>query len=235
MLLKTDFKVEYKNFNIQCKINIDPIGIIAISGPSGSGKTTILKAIAGLQDCAGYIKFGHQIWKDTETGISRPPYQRHAAFVFQDFRLFPHLTCEDNILFAARLNKQNNHKFTLNQLIEIFDISKLLHRMPATLSGGEQQRIAIVRAVISQPELLLLDEPLVSVDESAKAPILTCLRTLNSDGLPMIYVSHNKREIEGISDRVFTIQNGKLQTAPSNHSETMRKDIVRFLKSTQSI
>jgi molybdate transport system ATP-binding protein len=178
--------------------------ILGLHGASGIGKTTILNMIAGLvAPDAGHIQLNGAVLFDHHSRIHLAPYKRGIGYVFQDSRLFPHLNVEGNLLYARTINGLKND---IRHIIDMLDIQKLLHRSVHSLSGGEKQRIAIGRALFSNPKLLLLDEPLSSLDENRKSEILPYLLKLKQiSNIPMIYVSHSMHEIERIADSVMEI------------------------------
>lgn len=190
--------------------------IIAITGPSGAGKTTLLRQIAGLvTPDFGHIKFGNNIWLDTDNKTFQSPQLRSIGFVFQDYALFPHLTVKENLLFA--LKKGNDQKI-INELLDSVELTQLADRKPHQLSGGQQQRVALARALVRQPDLLLLDEPLSSLDHTMRLRLQEYLLKLQKQqGFTMLIVSHDLGEIFRMANQVFVLENGKVikQGTPS--------------------
>jgi molybdate transport system ATP-binding protein len=188
-------------------------GATGVCGPSGSGKSTLLALLAGLlQPDRGVLRFRGEPLLDTASGLCVPAWQRHFALVFQDGLLFPHLTVHDNLLYGYRRRARVERQFELAKVLALLEIGALQERRPAQLSGGERQRVALGRALLSSPRLLLLDEPLASLDERLKAQILPFLRRVKIEtDLPMLYVSHSAAEVEFLADRVVRLEQGTLQ------------------------
>ncbi len=185
--------------------------VLALFGPSGAGKTTILHAVAGLTrpDVARIVIDG-VLLADTATGICVPMHGRRIGYVFQDARLFPHLSVRRNMLYGRWFAPSGAQGSTFDDMVGLLGLEHLLERKPATLSGGEAQRVAIARAVLSAPRLLLLDEPLASLDAARKAetlPYLERLRDLME--IPMLYVSHDRAEVDRLADDVVELRAGR--------------------------
>lgn len=191
-----------------------PDGVTALHGPSGAGKTTLVNAVAGLlRPDAGRIAVGGTVLLDRQRGIDLPAHRRGVGYVFQDARLFPHLSVRQNLLFgrwfAARTNRGGGPD--LPAIAELLGIGGLLHRRPAALSGGEAQRVALGRALLARPRLLLLDEPLAALDDARKAEILPYLERLRDiEGLPILYVSHSAPEIRRMATTVIRLERGRV-------------------------
>lgn len=182
-------------------------GITALFGPSGAGKTSVLDMVAGLlRPDAGRIAIGDTVLFDQTAGIDLPPERRRVGYVFQDLRLFPHRTVRDNLLFGQRRVPPEEHWLDLAQAADFLGISALLGRMPATLSGGEAQRVAIGRALLSCPRFLALDEPLSSLDRSRRDGILELIARIRDElRLPILYVTHDPDEIARLGAEVVPI------------------------------
>jgi molybdate transport system ATP-binding protein len=182
--------------------------VTALSGPSGSGKSTILNSIAGLiRPDKGRVVVSGRVLTDTERRIFVPRHKRRIGYVFQDSRLFPHLSVERNLGYGRWLA---GGKTPVEPVVELLGLGGLLKRRPRTLSGGEMQRVAIGRALLSDPALLLLDEPLSSIDEERRAEILPFLKALHTEaGVPILYVSHSQDEIAQLAGKVIRIEAGK--------------------------
>ena len=186
-------------------------GITALFGRSGAGKTTIINAVAGLlHPDQGRITLDDETLLDTQKGMSLPPQQRQLGYVFQDARLFPHLSVRDNLLFGARYANADHPGPTLEEVAALLGLEDLLARVPRTLSGGEQQRVALGRALLRRPRLLLMDEPLANLDSPRKQEILPYLERLRDGALrvPVLYVSHAVDEIARLADRLVLVQDG---------------------------
>ncbi len=178
-------------------------GLTALFGPSGSGKTSILNMIAGLlTPDRGRIVVGGELLFGN--GINLPPERRHAGYVFQDARLFPHLKVRANLLYGAR---QGEGRIGLDEVVDLFGLDHLLGRWPRTLSGGEAQRVAIGRALLSNPRFLLLDEPLASLDQARADEIMGMIERVRDElKLPILYVSHQRAEVERLAASVVAIR-----------------------------
>lgn len=182
-------------------------GITALFGPSGAGKTSVLNMVAGLaKPAAGRIVVGGTVLFDSAAGIDLAPRARRAGYVFQDLRLFPHLTVRENLLYGLRLAPAGERWMSLDHAVDFLSIGDVLGRWPQTLSGGEAQRVAIGRAVLGAPRFLLLDEPLSSVDHERREEILRVVERLRDElRLPMLYVSHDRAEVDRLADTVVNI------------------------------
>ena len=190
-------------------------GLTALLGPSGAGKTSTLDVIAGLlKPAQGLIVLDDEVLIDTSKGIWRPPYERRIGYVFQDSRLFPHLTVRQNLLFGRWFTRKGAASDVhLGDVVELLDLGALLHRHPARLSGGERRRVALGRALLVQPRLLLLDEPLGSLDEARREEILPYLdRLIAVERVPMVYVTHDTREIHGRATQTVLMHDGRGRT-----------------------
>jgi len=189
--------------------------ITALFGPSGAGKTTLVNMIAGLvTPDRGRILLDDTVLFDAVAKIDVPVHQRRIGYVFQEGRLFPHMTVARNLDYGRRMNALAADPAETDRVIDMLDIRPLLQRRPGKLSGGERQRIAIGRALLTQPRLLLLDEPLASLDAARKAEILPYLTRLRDEaGIPMVYVTHQAGEIRRIATRVVRLEDGRVTGA----------------------
>ena len=181
--------------------------VIALVGDSGAGKTSLLHAIAGLlRPQRGRIEIGGRCLFDAAAGIDLPAHRRRIGYVFQDARLFPHLDVRHNLLYGLRGEARAAPRFQLDAVVELLGIDALLSRSTAGLSGGEMQRVALGRALLSQPQILLLDEPLSMLDMSRRDELLPYLQRVRDEiALPMIYVSHYPDEVRRIADEVHVV------------------------------
>lgn len=198
------------DFLVKAEFTGAPHGVTALFGPSGGGKTTIINIIAGLvQPDAGYIRINGLCVFDSESGTNLPPEKRKVGYVFQDGRLFPHLSVRSNLLYGMRLLRKEERKLAFPRVVEVLGVSHLLDRRPAGLSGGEKQRVAIGRALLRNPRLLLMDEPLASLDDARKEELLPFIALLPKEfGIPALYVSHSVREIRALADKVARVEGG---------------------------
>ena len=187
-------------------------GVTALFGPSGAGKTTVINMIAGLfTPDRGAIALDDTVLFDADAGINLPAYRRHIGYVFQEGLLFPHLSVRQNLDYGRRMNRQPRDLKTFGRIVELLDIGPLLDRRPRTLSGGERQRVAIGRALLTGPRLLLLDEPLASLDAARKDEILPYLVRLRDEAhVPMVYVSHTPAELRQIATTVVRLDAGRV-------------------------
>ncbi|MEN4983662.1 ATP-binding cassette domain-containing protein [Acinetobacter modestus] len=179
--------------------------VIGLFGASGSGKTTILHSIAGLvTPQAGWIKIKNQTWFDQVQKINLSTQQRRIGLVFQDAQLFPHKNVKQNLLFGFKHIQPQQRQFEVDYIIELLKLEHLLERMPIKLSGGEKQRVALGRALLYSPQLLLLDEPLSALDAAHKTEIIPFFQRVKQElGIPMLYVSHDKSEIEQLTHEIW--------------------------------
>ncbi len=203
-VLAFDIRVAFAGFALEAAAEVPLSGITALSGPSGSGKTTLLRVIAGLERHArGRVTFAGQDW----TGL--PPAARGIGYVFQDARLFPHLNVAQNLEYGAR--RRGTPRAQVGAVIEALDLRPLLHRAPATLSGGEARRVALGRALASGPRILLMDEPLTGLDRARKADLMPYIaRAVAGFDVPAVYVTHSAGEISYLADRTLSIEAGRL-------------------------
>lgn len=179
-------------------------GITALFGPSGAGKTSILNMVAGLlRPDEGRIVVAGELLFDSRAGVDLPPERRRSGYIFQDGRLFPHKRVRANLLYGQRLAPPEARWIDLDEVVAFLGIKHLLDRWPRTLSGGEAQRVAIGRALLSGPRFLLMDEPLSSLDASRREEILRVIERIRDDlGLPILYVSHDRTEVERLATQV---------------------------------
>lgn len=195
-------------FLLDVDLNLPKHGIVGIFGASGSGKTTLLRCAAGLDRPEGAdICFDGEIWHNSKYFV--PAHLRSVGFIFQELSLFPHLTVKNNIDYARKRNLKFNCKFDFDELMSLFELQGLLERYPAQLSGGEKQRVAIARALFRNPKVLLMDEPLASIDPDRKKEILDfILKIQKLLQLPILYVSHSPREIARLSSHLVYLKDG---------------------------
>jgi molybdate transport system ATP-binding protein len=213
MLLRC--RIPLAHFDLDVDVAFDA-RVASIFGPSGSGKTTLLDAIAGLRDItAGEIEIDGRTLFSSAQGINRPPRERGIGYVPQEGALFPHLSVRKNILFGAGRGAaiSQSKSISMEHVLSVLEIGGLLDRPVTKLSGGEEQRVALARAILSQPRLLLLDEPLASLDVGLKEKILPYLARVRDEfKIPMIYVTHNLTEVLSLADWVLMIRDGRLVT-----------------------
>ncbi|MCX8282593.1 molybdenum ABC transporter ATP-binding protein [Phyllobacterium sp. 0TCS1.6C] len=227
MTLSFQAKQRLGVFELDAEFTAGP-GVTALFGRSGSGKTSIIRLLAGLSRPAkGHILFDGDVLLDTEKGVFVPKHRRGFGYVFQDGRLFPHLTVEKNLRYGMWFAASQRKSTQFSQIVDLLGIDGLLQRRPANLSGGEKQRVAIGRALLAAPRLLLLDEPLSALDDPRKAEILPYLQALRDEmRIPIIYVTHAMAEIARLADRVIVLRDGKVGMSGDvdmllNHPETV--------------
>jgi molybdate transport system ATP-binding protein len=189
-----------------------PYPVTAIFGPSGAGKTTLLNLVAGLRRPDwGEIRLGDDVLFSSEKGLDLSPEQRRVGYVFQDDLLFPHLSAAGNLRYGHDLLPPAQRRFAFDQIAELLELGPLLERRPHQLSGGERQRVALGRALLASPRLLLMDEPLSSLDQGLKSRIIPYLRHIRSElGIPILYVSHSVAEILELTGQVIFLDRGEV-------------------------
>lgn len=222
------FLHRYPNFSLDVDVELPGQGISGLFGPSGSGKTTLLRCVAGLEIAdEGELRVKGETWQSS--GTFMPTHKRPVGYVFQEASLFPHLTAMGNLRYAMRRagpdsrllhwlgyreSEDSQTTRALEQAVDLLGISHLLHRYPHQLSGGERQRVAIARALLIQPRLLLMDEPLASLDTARKEEILPYLERLHRElTIPILYVSHSIDEMTRLADHLVVLNEGKVSTA----------------------
>ncbi len=210
--LKIRLGVAYDGFDLKLDLDLPGRGVTTLFGPSGSGKSTLLRCLAGLERSrTGFIKLADSVWQDEGAGIFLPTHQRPLGYVFQEPRLFNHLTVRGNLEFGFKRTPANERRLGWNQIIELLALSHLLDRKPQHLSLGEQQRVAIGRALLASPKLLLMDEPLASLDIARKREVLVFIRKLHDElDIPVVYVSHSLQEVLQITDTLVLLRDGRV-------------------------
>lgn len=207
-MLTIDVTKKLASFSFRFCQQIDCQGVTAILGVSGSGKSTLINLINGLiKPDSGKIVINDTVLVDNEKQIFIPPEKRHIGTVFQDALLFPHYKVINNLLYGKNKSKHDR----LDEIVKVLNIGHLLNRYPAMLSGGEKQRVAIGRALLTNPSLLLMDEPLSALDMPRKKELLTYIDKLSHElAIPIIYVTHNINEVKRIAQRVAILDQGQL-------------------------
>lgn len=205
-MLRLDVQLRRGQFERRVAIE-DPARVIALVGPSGAGKTTVLNAIAGLvKPRAGRIEVEGRVLFDSARGIDLPAHRRRVGYVFQDARLFPHLDVRGNLLYGRHAGTAEGPRFELDAVVALLGIDGLLERRTANLSGGEAQRVAIGRALLSQPAILLFDEPLSALDQARREELIPWLQRVRDEvRLPMLYVSHHPDEVRRLAEAVHRL------------------------------
>jgi molybdate transport system ATP-binding protein len=221
----------FGDFSLAAATTLPAWGVTAIMGPSGSGKTTLLRCLAGLARAEGYVAVGDTVWQGAVAFT--PTHLRGVGYVFQEPSLLAHLSVRANLAFAAK-RASDRPGPGLEEVAAMLGLDRLLHRSPEALSGGERQRVAIGRALLAKPILLLMDEPLSSLDAASKAEVLPYLEQLHRGlRLPVIYVSHDALEVARLADRVVRMEAGRLtavsEAASSDPLAILTEDQVRTL------
>jgi molybdate transport system ATP-binding protein len=208
-----EFEFEYRrgDFALEARADVGG-GVTGIFGPSGSGKSTLLALISGLlRPQRGVLRVDGETLIDSARRLFVPAWRRHVGIVFQDGQLFPHLSVRRNLRYGLERLPPAQRRFAFEAIVELLEIGALLERRPALLSGGERQRVALGRALLYSPRLLLLDEPLSSLDERLKQQILPFLHRIKQEtAVPMLYVTHARGEIDYLADRVLAMNDGRL-------------------------
>lgn len=210
-MIQARFDLAYPGFALQADLKFPVCGITALFGPSGSGKTTLLRCIAGLERTAGgMLRVHDEVWQEGAKFL--PVHRRRVGYVFQEAGLFPHLSVRRNLEYGLHRIPQVERKVQLEQAVEWLGLNQLMDRSdPASLSGGERQRVAIGRAVLTSPRLLLMDEPLSSLDTASKQEILPYLERLHGElEIPVLYVSHALDEVVRLADHLALLEHGRV-------------------------
>ena len=209
-MLQVSIQKQLDAFALQVSFVLASHGITVLWGASGSGKTTLLQCLAGLlRPDAGRIACREAVWFDAERGVCLAPERRRLGYVFQDVRLFPHLSVRSNMLFGRRFRGPSGVSF--EDVVALLGLGRLLHRTPSDLSGGEKQRVAVGRALLACPELLLMDEPLTGLDRGKREEIMAYVKAIPERfGVPVLYVTHSDAERRFLADRVLNLEDGKL-------------------------
>jgi molybdate transport system ATP-binding protein len=211
--LEARFAGRIGGFRLDAAFSVPARGITALVGPSGGGKTSLLRCIAGLARLPGRLSLGGEVWQDE--GRFTPPHRRAIGYVFQEASLLAHLSVRRNLLYGFK-RRRGRDKVGFDEVVALLGLGALLDRAPAQLSGGERQRAAIGRALLSQPELLLMDEPLSSLDAQSKAEVLPYLDQLHRTlPAPILYVSHDLAEVARLADRVLFMRAGRIVAPPA--------------------
>ncbi|NOZ64969.1 MAG: molybdenum ABC transporter ATP-binding protein [Alphaproteobacteria bacterium] len=209
----SDITIEfsYPGFDLEASFPLPAKGISGLFGPSGAGKTTLIRCLAGLERPArAHINVGGRIWQSDDIFLA--PHERRLGLVFQDVRLFNHLSVRKNLLYGYDRTAPEDRKIRMEDVLNMLDLAPLLDKRPEKLSGGEGQRVAIGRALLTSPALLLMDEPLAALGEQHKKDILPYLKKLPREfGIPLLYVSHNFEEMASLADYMVCLNRGRIQ------------------------
>lgn len=210
-MILLDFALQQGGFTLEIHERLSG-RVTALFGPSGAGKTTVLDAVAGLRrPASGSIAIDDRMLFDRARGIDLPPHQRHVGYVAQDVALFPHMSVRDNVSYGRRAGQ----KLALDAVAEMLEIDGLLDRQVPQLSGGERQRVAVARALMSAPQVLLFDEPLAAVDVERRRRIWPYLERVRDElRVPIVYVTHDRGEVERLADHVIHLDQGRVTDPP---------------------
>jgi molybdate transport system ATP-binding protein len=228
-MLEVDVAVRQGAFDLNARFE-SGAGVTALFGHSGAGKTTLIKLIGGLlRPHAGRIVVGGRTLFDSKEDIDVPVRNRRVGFVFQEGRLFPHLTVRQNLLYGRFFTPPNARRAHTDDVVEMLGIGGLLGRRPGSLSGGEKQRVAIGRALLADPQILLMDEPLASLDQQRKAEILPYVERLRDEaGTPIVYVSHSVDEVARLANEIVVMSEGRIQAVGSVQDVMARLDLSPY-------
>ena len=223
-MLSVNITKAFGSFRLKTEFEVEEGSITAIFGKSGAGKTSTINAIAGLtRPDVGVIQIGNTTLFDQNLKINLPIYKRQIGYVFQDDRLFPHMTVRNNLIYGAPKTRDVANSLNLTDITGLLELAPLLERRPRTLSGGEKQRVAIGRALLSNPKLLLMDEPLASIDVQHRFEILPFIqRVREKTGITIIYVTHALEEVIFIADQIILLSEGQV-TAQGTVEEIMSR------------
>ena len=215
------------SFSLDVSLKLPGRGVTAIYGASGSGKTTLLRCISGLERAqSGYLAINDEVWQDDDKRIFMPVHRRPLGYVFQEASLFSHLNVQRNLEYGLRRVPAVARRVSLDRAVMLFGLEHLLRRQPDTLSGGERQRVAIARALATSPRLLLMDEPLASLDAQRKAEIMPYLEQLHEAlDIPVLLVSHALDEVARLADHLVLLDNGRVMAAGPTQELMTRPDL----------
>lgn len=236
-MIKVDVEKKLGSVLIKCNFEIASNGITALCGSSGAGKTSIINMVAGLiTPDKGVISFRGKEFYNSEKNINLKADKRFIGYVFQESRLFPNMRVKKNLLYGSLRKSNNSLQCTLEQVCDLLGIGHLLDRYPQHLSGGEKQRVAIGRALLSNPEILLMDEPLASLDEPRRNELISYINIIQSHyNIPILYVSHSVDEILQLSDKAVYMENGLLKYAGNTVEVLNKSDMKNTSKSYSTI
>ncbi len=231
--LDARFHIDYPGFrfDVACRVPLD--GLIAVFGSSGSGKTTLLRCIAGLTRApSGFLQFDEAVWQDDARGVFLPVERRRVGVVFQEARLFPHLTVTQNLTYGMKRSGPSSRRIEFDHVSALLRLEPLFQRRVSHLSGGEQQRVAIGRALLRNPQLLLMDEPLASLDRQRKQEILPFLQQLNREfRIPVLYVSHDLHEVLQLANHMVLLKEGRVAATGPIQDVFARLDLPELVES----
>ena len=212
-MIAIKYKNKFDDFLVDVSFNMPEKGITVLFGPSGSGKTSVLNLISALDSLSSirsesFLKINDKVLDDSKNNIFVKPWLRNIAYVFQDYRLFPHMNTQQNIVFGY---ERKNSQLQPDELVKKFKLDDLLNHYPEQLSGGQKQRVALVRALLSDPQLLILDEPLAALDYQSRQELLPYIESIHKElEIPLIYVSHDIKEVLRLADYIVIMDKGRV-------------------------
>lgn len=212
-MLEVNVRKKLGNVNIDVNFSTESKGVTALYGQSGAGKTSVINMIAGLvTPDSGYIRFNGKELFSSENKVNIPVHKRAIGYVFQDARLFPNMSVKRNLLYGSKRHSDNSFSHNFDDICSLLGINHLLDRMPSKLSGGEKQRVAIGRAILSNPNILLMDEPLASLDSNRRTELLNYIGVISKGfNLPIIYVTHSAEEILRLAANMVLLEGGHIK------------------------
>lgn len=228
-MLDVSIRKKQGEFTLDIRFSTSENGVTALFGNSGAGKTSVINMIAGLvRPDEGHIAANGRVLFDSEKRIDISPEKRRIGYIFQDGRLFPHLSVRSNLIYGMKLTPNSKRFVQFDQVVDLLGIESLLDRRPAKLSGGEKQRVAIGRALLASPSLLLMDEPLASLDNSRKAEVLPFISGICREfKLPILYVSHSPNEVISLAGNLVLMDSGRV-VASGKIKELINRSDLRF-------
>ncbi|MEC8622705.1 MAG: molybdenum ABC transporter ATP-binding protein [Pseudomonadota bacterium] len=226
-MISLSLRKQLKNSLLNISFSSEETGITALYGRSGAGKTSLANMISGLlKPDEGFIKIENQLIFCSQKAIDLKPENRGIGYVFQEARLFPHMTVKDNLLFGTRFKRLESRPLSITEVVEVLGLTNLLDRRPDSLSGGEAQRIQLGRAILSHPKILVMDEPLSSLDQTRKQEILPLIERLRDEfNIPILYITHSMEEIIRLADRLLIIEDGSIAADGTVEELTGRLDL----------
>jgi molybdate transport system ATP-binding protein len=224
--LALSLKLPRRGFELDVSVRVPARGVTALFGPSGCGKTTVLRCVAGLDRATGACRLGEEVWQDDARGIFLPTHQRPIGYVFQEPSLFPHLSVRDNLRYGLKRLDGGRQQVGFDEVVHLLGVRRLLTRATGGLSGGERQRVAMARALLRSPRLLLMDEPLAALDHASKRDILPYLERLHDElKIPVLYISHSPDEVARLADRMVLMEQGRVRAIGAAAELLVRLDL----------
>lgn len=224
--LTLSFRLSRRRFALDVTLSVPTRGVTALFGPSGCGKTTVLRCVAGLERAAGHCRLGEETWQDDARGAFVPTHLRPIGYVFQEASLFPHLSVRDNLRYGFDRLDAARQQVGFEEVAHLLGVRRLFDRATGGLSGGERQRVAMARALLRSPRLLLMDEPLAALDHASKRDILPYLERLHDElRIPILYVSHSPDEVARLADRMVLMEEGRVRAVGPAADVLVRLDL----------